>query len=264
MFRPAKSVNWSFVQSQKQLIFFRPKEVHYWAWTGKSELSVAWMNRGWLHLNTVQVMTERRRGQSEGFNQSDHTASDGGWDSQLCFFFVNWPKTRFSLFPIVAFKSVYENDLKAPTQSRIHIILRGEQQFHELPTQYGHGDAGEEECIAGKLMEREREREWHCLRLGVTGKSQRRKRQSDTARGEVAAESRSDGQRQTAREPVWWTERKRHSDRGRVRGTGLFWINDCSHQKMNVLPGSPLGTRLAKIKKKGESVRRIMNTQINK
>ena len=86
MFRPAKSVNWSFVQSQKQLIFFRPKEVHYWAWTGKSELSVAWMNRGWLHLNTVQVMTERRRGQSEGFNQSDHTASDGGWDSQLCFF----------------------------------------------------------------------------------------------------------------------------------------------------------------------------------
>lgn len=136
----------------------------------------------------------------------------------------------------------------------IHVVVRGEQQFHNLPTQYGHGDAEEEEYIAGKLMERDREREWHCLRLGVTGKTQRRKRQSDTARGEVVAESRSDGQRQTAREPVWWTERKRHSDRGRVRGTGLFWINDCSHQKMNVLPGSPLGAWLAK-NKKGESVR---------
>ena len=39
------------------------------------------------------------------------------------------------------------------------IIFRGEQQFHNLPTQYGYGDAEEEECIAGKLMERDSERE---------------------------------------------------------------------------------------------------------
>lgn len=211
MFRPAKSVNWSFVRSQKQLIFFRPKEVHYWAWTGKSELSVAWMNRGWLHLNTVQVMTEKRRGQSEGFNQSDHTASDGGWDSQLCFFFVNWPKTRFSLFPIVAFKSVYENDLKAPTQSRIHIILRGEQQFHELPTQYGHGDAGEEECIAGKLMERERER----VTLSETGSDWKVPEKEETERHSTG--------RGSGRKSVWWAETDSEGARLMDREKETLW-----------------------------------------
>lgn len=40
------------------------------------------------------------------------------------------------------------------------------------------------------------------------------------------------------RVPLWWTERQRQTDKERERGMGLLWINDCTHQKMNVLPRS--------------------------